>query len=92
MNPKLQKISGEIDKAKAKIAEQQARLRELERQRTELENAEIVAVFRKEKLTEDDLAAFVRQMSARSQPEAPTAPTGLSPAYQPKQEDIENEE
>lgn len=92
MNPKLQKINGEIEKAKKRISEQQARLRELERQKTELENAEIVAIFRKEKLTEDDLAAFVRQRSASTLPDAPNPPAEARPAYQPEQEDNRNEE
>ena len=69
MNPKLQKVNGEIDKTKAKIAESQARLRELEKKKIELENEEIVAIFRKEKLSEDTFAAFVRQMSGRSEAE-----------------------
>lgn len=71
MNPKLQKVNGEIDKTKAKIAESQARLRELEKKKTELENEEIVAIFRKEKLSEDAFSAFVRQMSGRSEAEQP---------------------
>jgi len=92
MNPKLQKVNGEIEKTKARIVEQQARLRELEKQRTELENAEIVAIFRKEKLTEGDFNAFIKQMAARPQPEQPdSANTPPTPAYQPKQEDTENE-
>lgn len=72
MNPKLQKVMGEIEKIKGKIAEQQARLRELEKQRTELENAEIVNLFRKEKLTESEFSEFVRAM--RAQEAAPTPP------------------
>lgn len=90
MNPKIEKISGEVEKTKAKIAELQARLRELERQRTELENAEIVAIFRKEKLTEDDFSTFVKQMRAHT--ELPAAPFAYTPAYQPKLEEPKNEE
>ena len=41
MNPKIAKINTEIDKTKAKIAEFQARLRELDRQKTEIENTEM---------------------------------------------------
>lgn len=69
MNPKLQKVNGEIEKTKAKIAESQATLRELEKKKTELENAEIVAIFRKEKLSEDAFTTFVRQMSGHSEAE-----------------------
>lgn len=39
MNPKIKKINAEYDKNAAKIAELQARQKELIRQRTELENA-----------------------------------------------------
>lgn len=66
MNPKIKKVTEEIEKTKVKIAEQQARLRELERQKTELENAEIVAIFRKEKMTEDEFARFVSTMNAKN--------------------------
>lgn len=68
MNPRIQKVMGEIEKTKTKIAEFQARLRELERQKTELENAEIVAIFRKEKMTEDEFARFVSSMGAKTAP------------------------
>lgn len=73
MNPKIKRVMEEIEKTKVKLAEQQARLRELERQKTELENAEIVAIFRKEKMTEDEFARFVSTMSAKSVP-APCVP------------------
>ncbi|MDL2232159.1 DUF4315 family protein [Ruminococcaceae bacterium OttesenSCG-928-L11] len=63
-NPRIEKVSGDIRKTKEKIAGLQEHLRELEHKKTELENAEIVAVFRKEKLSDKDFAALVRQMSA----------------------------
>lgn len=66
MNPKIEKINGDIEKVKGKMSALQTQLRDLERKKTEIENAEIVAIFRKEKLSEDDLAALVRQMSERS--------------------------
>jgi len=68
MNPRIQKVMEEIEKTKTKIMEFQVRLRELERQKTELENAEIVAIFRKEKMTEDEFARFVSAMSAKDAP------------------------
>ena len=55
INPKIEKVSAEIAKVKGKIAEYQAKLRDLEKQKTALENEEIVALFRREKLTEDEL-------------------------------------
>ena len=46
MNPKIEKLEKEIDKTKNKIAEMQARLRDLEKQKTELENTDYVAIAR----------------------------------------------
>ena len=43
---KSQKIQAEIDKGKAKISEQQARLKELEQIKLEAENSEIVDIVR----------------------------------------------
>ena len=60
MNPKIAKINTEIDKTKAKIAELQTRVRELERQRTEAENTEIVELVRGVDATPQELAAFIR--------------------------------
>ena len=58
---KIEKINEEIGKTKAKIAEDQARLRELERQKTEQENIEIVGIVRDVKMSPQELAAFVRK-------------------------------
>ena len=44
MNNKLQKVIAEIEKVKTKISAQQTHLRELEQQKTELENTEIVGM------------------------------------------------
>lgn len=66
MTPKLQKITQELERAKAKIAELQAAIPELERQKTELENAEIIKAFRTAELTPADFAAFIE--AHRTQP------------------------
>ena len=55
MNPKIKKINAEYDKNAAKIAELQARQKELIRQRTELENSDILDITR--------LAALIRTMN-----------------------------
>ena len=60
MNAKIERVNREIEKTKGKIATQQARLRDLEQQKTNLENEEIVALFRREKLTETEFAALLR--------------------------------
>ena len=69
MNPKIEKLAKDIEKAKAKIAEQQARLREMEKQKTELENTDFVAVARSYHLTPQELAEFLK---TRQMEKAPT--------------------
>ena len=56
MNAKIQRVGREIDKTKAKISEQQAKLRELEKQRAELENLEIVDIVRGQNISFSELA------------------------------------
>jgi septal ring factor EnvC (AmiA/AmiB activator) len=57
---RIERVVKDIDKTKEKIAELQAKLRALEQQKIEYENEEIIAMFRKEKLTECDLAAYIK--------------------------------
>ena len=66
MNPKIEKLAKDIEKTKAKIAEQQARLQDLEKQKTELENPVFVAGARSYHLTPQELAEFLktRQMAS----------------------------
>jgi len=60
MNPKIEKVNIAIEKAKAQIVEYQSKLRDLEKQKIQLENEEIVAMFRREKLNEDEFAALLQ--------------------------------
>lgn len=60
MNPKIEKVEKEITKTKNKIAEQQAKLRDLEKQKIELENTDYVAVARSFHLTPEELAEFLK--------------------------------
>ena len=46
MNAKIERVNKDIDKTKEKINEFQTRLLELEKQKTELENTEIVEAVR----------------------------------------------
>ena len=71
MNPKIEKLAKDIEKTKAKIAEQQARLRDLEKQKTERENTDFVAVARSYHLTPQELAEFLktRQMAQEPSPQ-----------------------
>ena len=59
MNQKLKKINTEYQKNAAKIAELQARQAELTKQRTELENLDIIAMVRGVGLDLDQLAALI---------------------------------
>lgn len=60
MNPKIKKIDSEYEKNAAKITELQARQRELEKQRLELENLDIIGIVRNMGLTPDQLAALIQ--------------------------------
>ena len=60
LNSKLQKILTEISRTKEKIAAQQTRLRELEQQKTELENIEIVGIIRGLDVAPEELASFIK--------------------------------
>ena len=62
---KIEKINVEIEKTKAKITEYQAHLKELERQRTEQENTEIVGLVRGVDMTPQELAEFIRSRRAK---------------------------
>ena len=57
---KLQKVLTEISRTKEKIAAQQIRLWELEQQKTELENVEIVGMVRGLSVVPEELAAFIK--------------------------------
>ena len=79
---KLTKLQMEIDKIKQKISEQQTRLRELEQQKTEIENTEIVELVRSMKMNTSELSTFLK--AYREKTDAPI----LMPATQ---EDIDHE-
>ena len=59
---KTAKVYNEIEKAKAKLAEQQARVQELETKHTELENMEIVDIVRSFNIPLDNLAAVLQSV------------------------------
>lgn len=76
---KLDRIEKEIDKARAKIAEMQARLADLEKQKTESENMEIINLVRSVNLPQGDLAALIRAYRETGKPPAAmAAPTAAS--------------
>ena len=60
MSAKIERVCKDIEKTKIKLSEQQARLRELEKQKTEFENMEIVDVVRGMDISLADLAALLK--------------------------------
>ena len=59
---KSAKIWAEMEKVKAKISEQQTRLKELEQKHREAENEEIVDIVRGMSVSLDELPALLRQL------------------------------
>lgn len=66
MSKKREKVLLEISKTKEKITDLQSKLRELERQKTELENTEIVEIVRSTKMNTTELAAFLKAYREKS--------------------------
>ena len=85
---KLERIIAEIERTKETISKQQARLRELEAQKTEAENLQIVQMVRALRMTPAELSTFLqgRQDNATAHATAATNNSHFS-----KQEDTENE-
>jgi septal ring factor EnvC (AmiA/AmiB activator) len=75
-NPKLEKTKTDIAKTKAKITEYQCRLRDLEKQKTDLENLDIIALYRKERFSEDEFAALLRMQRKSGDDDEPELKEG----------------
>ena len=78
MNPKITKVIGEIEKAKEKLAECQSRIKELERQKTEYENADIIAMVRGIDIPPAEFEAFARAFM--EQRKSAAVPDGFAPS------------
>ena len=61
---KSAKIQTDIEKAKAKISEFQAKLRELEQRRMEAENSEIVDIVRGMSISLEELPLLLQKLRA----------------------------
>lgn len=61
---KSAKIQTEIDKVKEKISEQQTRLKDLERNKTEAENSEIVDIVRGMSVPLEELPLLLQKLRA----------------------------
>lgn len=87
MNAKIQRVMNEIEKTKGKISEFQARLRDLEKQKTELENMEIVSAVRGMDISLADLADMLKNPRAASGQIVPKS--GAAPKIETDKEDSE---
>ena len=68
MNPRIQKITDDIAKLKRKIANSQVRLRDLERQKVELENADIIAAVRRIDVPPEEISALIQKLQSQVVP------------------------
>ena len=68
MANKLDRIEKDIEKTKAKIAELQKQLRELEAAKTEQENLQIIQLVRSMNMKPDEFAAFLRSGALNAAP------------------------
>lgn len=91
MNAKIERVSKEIQKTKDKISEFQTRLRELEKQKTELENTEIVEAVRGMDISLADLAAMLKSVKTGGATSGQFGPKLAAPTEAEK-EDSENED
>jgi len=61
-NPKIERVKSDIEKTKAKISVHQAKLRDLEREKTRLENEQIIALVRGEKISDAELSTLMKSI------------------------------
>jgi hypothetical protein len=61
MNQRITKLTSEIERARTKATELAAKLKDLERQKVELENAEYVSIIRELDMTPQELSAFLKR-------------------------------
>lgn len=74
---RIDRIITDIAKAKEKIAEWQARLRDLERQKTEHENLEILQAVRGMATTPEEIRDLLDLLKATKEPQTPTLSTNI---------------
>ena len=70
MASKLDRIEKDIQKTKSKIVEYQKLLRELEAQKTEQENLQIIQLVRGMNMKPEEFAAFLRSGAMQAAPAA----------------------
>ena len=85
-NPKIEKVKSDIEKTKSKISAHQAKLRDLEREKTRLENAQIVALVRSEKISDAQLSTLMDSIRKEDTTAATAEPT-VTGAWTTQQEE-----
>ena len=88
MNAKIERVCKDIQKTKEKINEFQTKLRELEKQKTELENLEIVDAVRGMDISLTDLADLLKAAKTGSATSGQLGPKSVV-AVQTEEEEIE---
>lgn len=88
MNAKIERVSKDIQKTKEKINEFQTKLRDLENQKTELENLEIVDAVRGMDISLTDLADLLKVAKAGGATSGQLVPKSAV-AVQTEKEEIE---
>ncbi|OZV11318.1 hypothetical protein CIW83_15180 [Tissierella sp. P1] len=86
MNVKIERVSKDIQKTKDKINEFQTKLRELEKQKTELENLEIVDAVRGMDISLTDLADLLKAAKAGGATSGQLGPKSTVAAQTEKEE------
>ena len=76
---KIDKLDKELEKAREKAAEWQAKIRELEKQKQEEENSQIVQAVRSLKLTPAELMAFLNDPKNSLAASGPNCPQPEAP-------------
>ena len=89
MNPRITKTIEEIERTRAKIAELQTLLPELERKRIDLENTEIVRLMRTAHVAPGDIADFISRLKTGgiTESQAPEPVAAVKSEEQPNNPD-----
>ena len=75
MNSKIEKLERDIKKTKLKITELQQKQRDMEKQKTDLENAELIAACRSCNLSPAEICEFLQTHQLPSISETNSEPT-----------------
>jgi hypothetical protein len=86
---RIEKVKEQIGKTKDIIADYQAKLRDLEKQKFDLENLAVIAMFRKEKLDEDAFSQLLH--SIRKEEREPAPPIVAAVADKFNKEDLSDD-